>query len=397
MESKSDLKLALTSCLDRVQEWQRQYISDSFVPLHAEGQPNLLATCFAILGAECCGTLESLQPSSKESLVNLIQNQQDQTNGIFKTFEIKRKDLGNHSATYIGMQSTYFAIHALDALGAKPKYPIAFANQLKNKDYTNGWLDGGNWGNPWMHSNNVMFALTFLQTEASFSLDAAPSDSFHAFHYILDYLDARQDPVSGLWQPDSGRDDRNAVFAAYHFFPYYYYSGRPLQHQEQIIDTLLTMIQPDGFFGSGIGRSGACEDLDVIHSLVLLASSNQHRRAEVKSVLKTTLEAHFKIQSDDGGFPNYMKVRPQLHRIISNPRLLKSMIFGSSIWRYSGWKLLECPKSVSDTWGGWFRPLSIRLIGEFLFPEDNFCVGGNYRKLPGLGWHFSSPKSFSEA
>lgn len=371
---------------ESVRSWHVATLSDHFVGLHRQGWPNLMATCFAILGAECCGALELVDSEKKARLVERLQERQDVETGLFDPGEIKRSELSSHSATYIRLQATYFTIHALNALGGRPEHPIKFRQKLENVDYLTGWLDGGNWKHPWMHSNNVMFALTYLQSDENFDLEQS-SGALQAFDHILDYLDDRQDPRSGLWQPDDGREDRNAVFAAYHFFPYYYFRKRSLNYQPEIIDTLLTMIQPDGFFGYGVGQSGACEDLDVVHSLVMVGSSCDHRADEVKSMLKTTLDAHFQIQNSDGGFPNYLVVKPDMRSLRKPRSLVKYLIGRKQYWRYSGWQKLSCPRGESDSWGGWFRPLSIKLICDYLSNGES-GLAGKYRAIPGLGWHF---------
>ena len=115
------------------------------------------------------------------------------------------------------MQANYFSVHALQALGARPDHRLRFVEHSQSSVPSGGWLDGGPWQNPWLHSNTIMFALTFLQTDAAWHSDAASSSAFDA---ILDYLDERQDPRSGLWQPDDEPALANAVYAAYHFFPY---------------------------------------------------------------------------------------------------------------------------------------------------------------------------------
>lgn len=379
----------------RVREWHNEILDAKWAPLFEGGEPNLMATCFAVLGAECSGALEDTDEQTKEEIATSINACQSKETGIFTCYPLKRTELSSHSATYIQMQATYFAIHALDALGAEAGYPIAFREKLKDAAYTEGWIDGGNWKSPWLHSNNIMFALTFLQTSNEFSQEVTSSNTKanSAFNHILDYLDKRQDPVSGLWQPDDGREDRNAVFAAYHFFPYYFFAGRPLQYEERIIDTLLKMIQPDGFFGYAVGRSGACEDLDVIHSLVLLASSNNYRCDDVRETLSKSLDALLSIQSIDGGFPNYLKISTSIKDLVKNPRVIRRYFNNKNHWQYSGWKRLTCPRGISDTWGSWFRPLSIRLISEYLSPDGSLELGGCYRRLPGLGWHVHSETS----
>lgn len=371
---------------EQTRHWHQGFLDNQLVGLYQGGPPNLMSTCFAVIGAECCGVLDSFSSDRKSELAELIKTCQDQESGVFNTYEISRSDLSSHSASYIRLQSTYFAIHALNALGERPPQPVELTEEFCKPNFARGWIDGGNWRNPWLHSNHVMFALTFLQSHAEFGL-CSSSAAMNAYDEILDYLDSKQDSESGLWQPDDGKEDRNAAFAAYHFFPYYYYRERPLAHQPRIIDTLLSLIQPDGFFGYGVGKSGACEDLDVIHSLVLLASSCDHRSSDVEQVLLQTLNSHFQIQNSDGGFPNYLRSATPIKDLARNPRMIKDYLSGRvNYWHYSGWRKLACPKGQSDTWGGWFRPLSIKLIAEHVF-GDNAGLSGNYRSLPGLGWH----------
>ncbi|MCO8123443.1 hypothetical protein NHH03_16970 [Stieleria sp. TO1_6] len=387
----NDVRKSIAESWKRVCAWHRATLQDCLIGLHISGEPNLMATCFEILGSECCGELDSLNQDQKDRLAVCIQETQDSETGFFSPGELDRGQLSSHSASYIRMQATYFSIHALNALGEKPLFPVRIAEKLSNADFAEGWIDAGNWRNPWLQSNNVMFALTFLQASDGFTKGAGFGQG-RAFDAILDYLDDRQDSISGMWQPDDGRDDRNAAFAAYHFFPYFYFRGREPKFQAEAIDTLISLMQPDGFFGYGVGKSGACEDLDVIHSLVLLSTTCQHRKDDIQELMHTTLQSHFGIQNSDGGFPNYLKYRVSLREFAKNPGMIKAYCTGrAQRWRYSGWTKLDCLKGCSDTWGGWFRPLSMKLISGYLF-EQELCQSGQYRALPGLGWHFSTPE-----
>src|SRR6185295_12378693 len=112
---------------------------------------------------------------------------------------------------------------ASNALGHTVAVPAPFIEKVCNRDFLIGWMDGGPWQNPWLHSNNIMFALTFLQ----FQWAATGSDvALQRIDDVLDYLDRRQDPLTGLWQPPDGPDNYNALYAAYHFWPYYFWRGR---------------------------------------------------------------------------------------------------------------------------------------------------------------------------
>jgi hypothetical protein len=57
--SNADLKTArLTDILGGVARWIDQVWVDRWAPLHQNGPPQFLPTCFAVLAAECCGLLD---------------------------------------------------------------------------------------------------------------------------------------------------------------------------------------------------------------------------------------------------------------------------------------------------------------------------------------------------
>ena len=362
--------------------------------LWKNGHASLLPTCFHVLCSET-----SDHPISRDecdSTIDVIKRQQREADGLFSPGPLKRNELSSHSANYLRMQATYFAIHALDALGERPKHRVSFCDQLQDPSYLRGWLDGGPWQNPWLHSNNIMFALTFLQTDSEWLGDDASARGVDA---ILDYLDKRQDEETGLWQPDDETDIANSVYAAYHFFPYYFWRGRCPNHVNRIIDSTLSIQQPGGLFGGG-----ACEDLDAVHILVMMSLVSDYRAADIRKALERCFWRLLQLQNPDGGFPNnpatattndfgkgwkrrlaertgIVKILPKQLRSRGLPELLQ--------WYYSGWKPLGCLYGQSDLWGSWFRPLAIKLIAERYSDLVGEVSIGRYRSLPGLGWHDS--------
>jgi SAM-dependent methyltransferase len=370
---------------------QRDWVGDAFdghdqCGLWKGGERSLLPTGFGVMAADTAGL--RLPSDTRDAIISTLRAQQLE-DGFFDPGPIRRNDLTSHSATYLRMQATYFAIHALDALGARPRHRVALVARLHDVSYLRGWLDGGPWRNPWLHSNTVMFALTFLQTDAVWCRNAA---SMTAFDAILDYLDERQDPATGLWQPDDGVDVPNAVYAAYHFFPYYFWRGRRPRFIPQIIDATLSIQQADGLFGGG-----ACEDLDAVHTLIMMSLVSAHRAADVRMALERCFWRMLQIQQADGGFRNYAgrarAPKSRKRRLAEQTgvlRLLPSRFreaTATSSWYYSGWKALDCPRDASDMWGSWFRPLALRLIAERYADLCGEPPAGRYRTLPGLGWH----------
>jgi hypothetical protein len=380
---------AVNGAFDGISAWLTSVWTSPLAPLHTQGRPSLLPTCFAILACECCGVLEKIPTELRRATADQLLRQQSPISGYFEPGLIEAGDLTSHSATYIRLQATYFAVHAADALGHQPVYKLPLVDKLVSPGYAHGWLDAGPWHNPWLHSNNIMFALSFLQLEGDRSRDPAYLQAYDA---ILDYLDDRQDSDSGLWQPDGGRDDANAVFAAYHFFPFYFWRGRRPYHVERIIDTILSIQQSSGFFKAGGG--GACEDLDAVHTLVMMSLATNHRASDVRAALGRCNGAIAESQQRDGGFRNYNVTGERwLRKLVRSSRMDRVLLgrrLAVPIWRCGGWKPLSCPITESDTWAAWFRPLSLKLIADRYADHVVLNSRGRYRRMPGLGWHDES-------
>jgi len=371
----------------RLGDWIQQQWQGASARLYRDGEPSLLPTCFAVLAEETLG-IPPAAPDGRDAVVDYIQSQQG-ADGFFAPGEIHRKDVTTHSATYLRMQATYFAIHALNALGATPQQPIRFTDRLLSRDYLRGWLDAGPWNNPWLHSNNIMFALTFL--EHRYRAERR-EEAREAIDHILDYLDERQDSDTGLWQPDDGPDLANAVFAAYHFWPYYFWRRRRPRYVDRIIDSVLSLQFSDGLFTPG---GGACEDLDAVHTLVMMNMVSRHRHQDIRRALTRCYFRILQLQGDDGGFPNTVAAPRQSwkRRYAERTGVIRllpkryQLPHGPRMWRYSGWKKLPAVVTKSDMWSAWFRPLALRLIRDCVAELQQADSSGKYREIPGLGWH----------
>lgn len=379
---------SLSNVLHGVARWIESVWMDPWAPLYDKGQPHFLPTCFAVLAAECCGLLDSWPDTRRADVADQIASRQSEPDGLFDPGPLRREDLSSHSATYIRMQATYFGIHALSALGHRPRRRIEFTARLLDTAYLRGWLDGGPWQNPWLHSNTIMFALCFLHATAEATGDTA---SIQSFDELLRYLNERQDEHTGLWQPDDGIDQENAVYAAYHFFPYFFWRGYRPRFVEAIIDSTLGIQKADGLFAPGDG-GGACEDLDAVHTLVMMSLMTNHRAEEIRIGLERCFHALLQVRQSDGGFLNYRSPDPPKslkRRVAETTRLDKLLGVPARrrLWRHSGWGVLSCPVNESDMWSAWFRPLSLKLIAARYPERFPGAQLGRYRALPGLGWH----------
>ncbi len=360
------------------------------MPYSDQATPNGMATAFAVCALEAMDCLELLSAEKQRAVSEALLDRQSAADGLFRFGSLRRAELlgrdRGHSATYLQLQGTYFAIHALHALGASPRYRIELAQQLADPQFLEGWLTAGMWSNPWLQSNFVMFALAFLELEHREHGNRA---ALPAMRTVLDFLDRRQDAQSGLWQPDDGTDMENAVFAAYHFLPFYFYLGRRPAYCERMVDSVLSVQGSHGGFGAQ--PSGACEDLDAVHALSYLGLITDYRQDNIRRAVGRCASRILQLQNPDGGFPNYpahQRRKTLKRRLAESVGLDKLLRRGAYVPQshYSGWKTLVVTRGHSDMWGAWFRPLALRLACD-TWGIDLGQPGRGFRRLPGLGWH----------
>lgn len=337
-------------------------------------RPTLLSNCFAVLGQELLGGLNG----SMHRLISYIKDCQDRDSGLFIDPLLRKEDLlrpDAHSWDYVTMQSTKFSINALDALGERPRYGLNFLDKYKDIDFLIRWLEGRNWKNPWLESNNIMFVGCFLLYEYIWTGDKRNLEILGSF---LDWHDKAQDPKTGYWGTDKGASLHNGMAGAFHIYLLYYYLNRPINYKEKIIDVTLSLQHEDGLFTED-GGGGSCEDLDAIDILAKFTTFTDYRKEDIKKALFRSLETLIKGQRRDGGYS--WKINTQ------NKIANEFGIFGKRSF-YSSWRLMPFNVNRSDMWSGWFRPLAIALIASTYPDEIGSNFKFNFRRLPGLGWHF---------
>jgi hypothetical protein len=322
----------------------------------------LLASCFGVLGLEFFGALETLSTERRAELARAIAERQDDSSGLFRDglhsddvlFGLKK-----FTPLYVEWQETYFALHALDALGEKPRHALHFFEPFLERRAREAWLRTLDFGDFWFVSNYLMFLLFFLIVREGPSSPGA--------HDVLDWLDGRQDSETGFWGAEQGASLFNGMAGAYHVYGFYRYLGRPIHHEDAALAATLSLQQPSGLFGEPGG--GACEDVDAIDILVKLRPGSRARDDAVKAALEKALGPLRACRNPDGGYRWTSPAPGAVARELS----------------YSGLSTLKIHTDQSDVWSTWFRPLAIVLAKQRLGQEPGFGV--RYRRLPLLGWH----------
>jgi hypothetical protein len=339
--------------------WIERLWTDGGYRFAAACPPTLLATSCGVLALEHMQELGALGQARRDELCAAIAARQDPT-GVFHdplhdAHAIAR--VAKFTPLYLSWQQTYFALHALDALGKPARHPLDFVEPFADRAFLEVWLRTLRFDDFWLSSNLLMFLLYFLLLVEG---DVSPTA-----HAILDALDRRQDPATGFWGTQQGASLFNGMAGAYHLFGFYRHLQRPIAHQHEALDATLRLQTASGLFGDLGG--GPCEDVDAIDILVHHEPRDATQERAVHEALARALTALDSCKRDDGGYrwhaPAGGKPRPV---------------------RYSGLSSLTASSDEGDMWSAWFRPLAISLASQRIGKPPPFVP--LYRRMPLLGY-----------
>ncbi len=343
-------------------EWLQSIHSGSGFLFTPGGRETVIATSMGVLLAEGLG----VAIAQREAVIRNILSAQDGKTGLFLEPLAEQVPLrgGLHDRTYLDWTTTYFALHALEALGEKPEHPLSFLASFRDTEGVIGWLESLDWTDPWRESNRVMHLLAALLFALLWEEKPWAAERYHD---VLDWLDGKQDPRSGLWGTDHGATLLNAVAGAYHFVPFYRYARRPVRCWPKIVDACLELQNEDGLFAPSPG-GGACEDLDAIDLLCTAARASGRLTADVRKALTRAFWAIWNMQREDGGFP-YAHTKSEAK------------------YEYSSWPAMEAPLGGSDMWAAWTRLVSLHTIHALLEGDLPDAGPWKFRRFPALGFH----------
>ena len=399
---KIDYKLLRKNVLNWIESMRSEDDSRGMYRFSHQSPPGLYPSLFAILARELFDDLaNNMTLQEKQEYINYIKSYQDAQTGIFHdSSHIITGKSGGHDLDYVTWQTTYFSMHALDALNAYPKYEFHFLEQFLSDAYLIQWLESLDLKHSWRQSNIIMFLLSFY---FFYYRKTGEKVYRNLIDISLDWLDKKQDPHTGFWGTDVGASLMNGMAGAYHFYIFYYAAKRDIHYKERIIDSVLSLQNRKGLFAYS---GGSCVDFDPVDILVNVSKLSDYRALDVRKALTQAFIAILKQQNPDGGFPEKHMMRfnfldwfdvpwmfIQKHRdigtlIFNLKSIVKFDIIPNRKARYSGILQYECPARCSDMWSAWFRPLAIASIvkrypDQFSKPPYRW----RFRKLPGLGYN----------
>ncbi len=200
------------------------------------------------------------------------------------------------SGTYLGYQVAAVMLQA----GRAPRHRFAFYDPLLPAGRLERYMaENMPWERAPMGAGNMCdHGATMLRANARFFDPAAQE----AVGRMRRWLDAHQDPRTGLWGAEAAQGKNGLVQAGYHLMRgLHFHDDAPPAWCERITDTTLASLAACSQFAPGQGEG--CHDMD--HFVVLermLRFTNGYRGGEIRDWCARRLEQLQCLHRSDGGF-----------------------------------------------------------------------------------------------
>ncbi|MEZ5490837.1 MAG: hypothetical protein R3F50_11015 [Gammaproteobacteria bacterium] len=260
------------------------------------GEAGLISTCLAVIIKDLTGSIERLSDEERNGWIEYIQGFQDKETGLFH----EPTDAGTNP--YLRWSNCDYAICALQILNGRPIHPLKFLHELSDLKKLNAYLNEIDWSSAGLESNFIMFLLDLLE------YDKDTIDNYEeVLNTTFDYMNSKQDPVTGLWGMREGSYYCSGLAGAFHLVFFYSYYGRPLSYMEEMIDSVLLCRYRKRFVFPEIWGH-PCGDFDTIDLIVRLSRMTEYRKDELTSWMRDLYEGTITHRQDDGGF-NWVNFR----------------------------------------------------------------------------------------
>jgi len=257
-------------------------------------KPILYASCYAVLTRDLFGDLAHLTKAQRASWIEYLQSFQG-SDGLFRDPLLKSK-LADEADWWGWRHLTNHVYWSFAALGGRPRIQPAWLEPVMTRSGLTRWLDSLDWG------DNVAFSSNTIMNWGVGLLYAA--DVHHIPHagematLLLDELDARVSPETGLWGPERSVAYSPEIWrslrvqTAYHLWLLYSYRKRKPPNIGRAMPVVLATENPRGGFGWGVHNpkhpfnGSACEDIDSIDPLARFAGSTPELSGRITAELR---------------------------------------------------------------------------------------------------------------
>lgn len=326
----------------------------------------ILSTSFGVLTKNL---LEEEVENKQEIIQYLLNTKKNEDYFIDPNYKYHKHP--DHNADYVIPQFTFFTLSALDVLGVKVD-DLSFLKSFNEKSLEKE-LNGSLEKNFWATSNQLMFLMYFLIYSIEYlNIDKVVYRSY--IDKIFNFLNKNQNKENGFWGNDITTQGIYAkAYGSAHIYLFYDFYKREIPNTKKIIDNCLKMHSKNGLIQTIEG--GACEDYDIIEIYFRCLKQTDYRKDEVFEKLYKMKRTLLKDKKRDGSFSYKTYSGSTIQKLLDNN-------IKTQKYKYSSWDYMETPVYLSDTWGTFFRHLSLKLI-------DNMLVGKlNYKSsnLPSWGY-----------
>ncbi|EJT02329.1 acyltransferase [Rhizobium sp. CCGE 510] len=268
---------------------------ETYESLEADGvrRPAIRHLCDATEIAAGFGHLPpGLDPAQT---IELLQSLQDQESGLFpeEHSRVHDKELRDDPKALYNVLSVGYA---LELLGTSPQHPIR-AMQLGAEELEQ-WLSALPWSSRAWHAGSVVDAIgTAMYFNAKYF---GIRDSRQQ---LFEWLSRNANSVSGLWgEPTVLEGWLQPVNGFYRLTRGTYAQfGMPLPHPHAALETVhLNYRNHKGFVAQ---KYNACNLLDTIHPLLLIARQTDYRRADGEAIARNLISRAPDRWWDGEGFP----------------------------------------------------------------------------------------------
>ena len=331
--------------------------------------PTLYSSCYAAKTRSLYSDLDTLSCDEKKQWASYLNSFQDD-DGLFRDPLIYNHGWYMGDPLWCGRPHlTCHVINALTCLGAVADKPMSFLDRYICPDSLVEWLKSRNWVDEIAYcGNEIMNIGTLLQYVRDFQ---GNDKAGNAVAVMLEWLcENHINPDNGVWGCFDLTDPvnrSNAVMAAYHWWPLFFYDDYPVPYMDRAIDTIIDTQNPNGGFGWGIHNpeepfiSSACEDIDSIDPLARLMQKTNYRRDDIILTLEKAVDWVLKNHMPDGGFV-FMLDRP---------------------FEY-GHPQLNGDKNTGAMFPTWFRTLALAILGKVLPLSPVGSYPWNFIRCPGF-------------
>lgn len=247
-------------------------------------------TCLALKTLHMLGLLDRLDREERDAWTGRVQSFQtrsgdarghfedeavlDSVDGLFRRdWETRRAETRQACATLMTVRS-----HPLLPLDFVPEDPSQTRARVREMD----------WETPWHAGSQTAHLMAFHRVNARY-FGRADADEHVAA--ILDELEQRQDPDTGVWftgDPSTQQKVNGAmkVIAGYEL------AGEAFPHPDRVIDFVL----------SATNDRDACHHADFVYALHKCARHTDHRRGEIEQSVEDRIPDMVAFRKPDGGF-----------------------------------------------------------------------------------------------